>query len=306
MTAVTGTDIMINFQGKYAGVANLPQITLATPSLTGDAGYQVSITTPVQGLSGEVRVNDTTLGDQMDPSVAMDEQGSFVITWTGYVQAATPGTLSDSNIYAKQFVSNSFYESTSNALDEVYTSSTYQAVAEVVTTDSPANHVVPAGTADGVVSIQVNLANGFEQLGSGALLSDRFHILTAAHVVCNTGTNQLASSDINVIFTMAGGNVTIKAKMVTINPNYTGNSVTSPDIAIITLSQVAPAGVTGYSIYTGTDEVGQVFQFDGYGLSGTGTTGASSTLRNQAGRGKQMGGNRQSTRSYLEFKYIII
>ena len=31
--------------------------------------------------------------------------------------------------------------------------------------------------------------------------------------------------------------------------------------------------MTGYSIYTGTDQFGQVFQFDGFGLSGVGATG---------------------------------
>ncbi|MGA2061003.1 MAG: hypothetical protein ABSG67_11015, partial [Thermoguttaceae bacterium] len=272
VAAITGTDIAITFQGKYAGVANLPQITLATPNLTGDAGFQVSITTQVQGVSGEVRVNDTTIGDQMDPSVSMDAQGAFVITWTGYGQAGDPPY--DANIYAKQFVSNSFYEPTNTSLvTDAYTSE-YQAVPLVVTTDDPANHVVPAGTADGVVSIAVDLGNGFGQFGSGALLTDRFHVITAAHVVCNAGTNQLASNNISVVFTLATGNVTIAAKMVTINPNYTGNSMTSPDIAIITLSQVAPAGVTGYSIYTGSDEVGQLVQFEGFGLSGTGATGA--------------------------------
>ena len=79
-------------------------------------------------------MNDTTAGDQIDPSVSMDAQGAFVITWTGYGQNGD--TSYNANIYAKQFVSNSFYEPIStNSLTTTTDSAVIRPVQLVVTTD---------------------------------------------------------------------------------------------------------------------------------------------------------------------------
>jgi hypothetical protein len=269
VTVLTASTILVTFVGDY-GDMYVPQITLDHYDLSGTAGAAIKITTQVNGVSSEIQVNDTTANDQMDPSIAASDNGNFVISWTGYGQDGDSAW--QSNIYCKQLVSNTYYESSSKSLTTTKSQLDSQVTNKVVTTDNPANHVVTPGTgADGIVSV---LTDDYEE-GSGVLLSDRYHVITAAHVVCYQGTNQLVTNDVYVTFNLATGNVTIKAKMVTINPNYTGDSMRSPDIAIITLSEAAPAGVTGYDIYTGSENsiIGQIFEFYGYGLSGTGPTG---------------------------------
>ncbi len=100
VTAISGTDILINFYGIYTDV-DVPQITIDHSSLTGDAGFQFNITTQAQGVSGEIRVNDTTVGDQVDPSIAMNDRGDMAVTWTGYGQDGDAPY--QSNIYVKNF-----------------------------------------------------------------------------------------------------------------------------------------------------------------------------------------------------------
>ena len=112
----------------------------------------ITATTRVDGAAGEFRVADTTVGDQMYPSIAMDADGAFVISWTSYGQ---DGDLPyESNIYAKQFFSNhDFRVTTTNSAATVSTSSisvpgvTYEPL--VVTTDDPNNHVVAPGQRPG-------------------------------------------------------------------------------------------------------------------------------------------------------------
>ena len=274
VTVLSTATLLVTFVNKNAYM-DVPLITLDHYDLhgaTGSATATLNITAQVNGVSSEFQVNDTTANDQKDPAVAASSQGGYIVTWTSYGQ--DDDSLWDSNIYGKQFVSNSLYEATSTSLTLVAASTKYQVNPLVTTTDDPANHVVAAGTgADGVVSVEVDLAGGAAQMGSGALLADRFHVLTAAHVVCMANSNQLASNNVFVTFTLATGNVTIAARSVTVNPNFTGDIMTSPDIAIITLSQLAPAGVKGYTIYSGNDQLGKIFQFYGYGTSGTGQTG---------------------------------
>ena len=48
-------------------------------------------------LGPEFRVNTTVIGDQIDPAIAMDRSGDFVITWT------SQDLLLDSDIYARQY-----------------------------------------------------------------------------------------------------------------------------------------------------------------------------------------------------------
>jgi hypothetical protein len=270
VTVLSTSTILVTFVGSYSDMY-VPQITLDHYDLSGSSGAAIKITTQVNGVSSEIRVNDTTANDQIDPAIAASDDGNFVISWTSYGQDGDSAW--QSNIYCKQLVSNAYYESSSKSLTTATSKLDSQVTNKVVTTDNPANHVVVAGTgADGIVSIYTE-NYGY---GSGVLLTDRYHVITAAHVVCYAGTNQLVTNNVYVTFNLATGNVTIKAKMVTVNPNYTGNGMYTPDMAIITLSQVAPTGVTGYDIYTGSENsiIGQVFEFYGYGLSGTGNTGA--------------------------------
>ncbi|MCC6124849.1 MAG: hypothetical protein IT426_07805 [Pirellulales bacterium] len=74
-------------------------------NLTGDPGRRIAVTTLVEGLPGEMRVNDTTLNDQMFPSIAANQTGNYVITWTAY--GANDDNPWESDIYAKILGSNS-------------------------------------------------------------------------------------------------------------------------------------------------------------------------------------------------------
>ncbi len=169
----------------------------------------------------------------------MSLQGDFVISWTSFGQNGDAAW--QSNIYAKQFTSNDYLRQTIPTPTSTLIKSTIMQDAQtrVVTSDDPAGHVVQPGTGyDGVVQILVDMGALGTGSGSGTLLLDRTHVLTAAHVVADA-TGQLASNNISVLFSLASGNVTIAAAQVIINPNYTGNPFTSPDVAIITLAQAA-------------------------------------------------------------------
>jgi hypothetical protein len=271
VTALSSANILIRFKGKD-GNKDLPLITLENPNLTGDPGAQITITTQVNGISSEIQINDTTANDQMYPSVAVGLGGDFVVSWTSYGQDGD--TAWESNIYAKQLIANDYLRQSNQQTSLLNQSYSVNASTWVVTTDSPANHVVQPNTGyDGVVQVIVDMGPLGQGFGTGTLLLDRFHVLTAAHVVADD-TGQLASTNISVMFNLASGNVVIPAIQVIIHPDYTGDPFVSPDLAIITLSQAAPAGVTGFDIYRSTDEIGQVFEFYGYGLSGDGNTGA--------------------------------
>ena len=216
----------------------------------------------------------------MFPAIAMDASGAFVISWTSYGQGGDAPY--ESNVYAKQYVSNDSIRANNTNL-EVPESTTIslpgaKVLPLVVTTDDPANHVVAPGAAgmSGVVEIVVNrtdLPPGSQDLGSGALLRDGRHILTAAHVVCDNLGNMVATA-INVTFNLAGGPVTVPAVVTgtIVNPQYTGDVTMGGDLAILTLAAPAPGGAQGYGLYT-QDAVGQVATIVGYGLTGTGATG---------------------------------
>jgi hypothetical protein len=57
---------------------------------------------------------------------------------------------------------------------------------------------------------------------------------------------------------------------VVVQPGYRGDPFEGNDLAIITLSALAPAGADRYPIYRGSDELGQIGAFAGYGLTGRG------------------------------------
>ena len=139
--------------------------------------------------------------------------------------------------------------------------------------------VVTPGTGyDGVV--QVFSGAGAERgSGTGSLLLDGRHVLTAAHVVATAGTATV-SGPAQVAFDLPNvGRITIDvpAANIVIHPNYdTGTSVA--DLAILTLPVLAPSGGVGlgadrYPLYRNADEVGQTFTVVGYGTIGSGTTG---------------------------------
>ncbi len=129
--------------------------------------------------------------------------------------------------------------------------------------------VLPGTGFDGVVKLnQLGLFNG-----TGTLLADGRHILTAAHVVTDSSGN-ITNTDVE--FDLPGGNVTFTVTAANIHkhPGWNGNLLHGNDLAILDLPSLAPIGAERRDIYRGTDEVGQFFQMVGYGWTGTGDEGA--------------------------------
>ena len=108
VAAVDSTDFGIQFMGAQGSRFQNP-ITINVSSITGGTNPAATVSAADRG-AGEFLVNDTTANDQMFPSIAMNATGSFVISWTSYGQNGKGP--SDSNVYAKQFVSNSVLEAT--------------------------------------------------------------------------------------------------------------------------------------------------------------------------------------------------
>jgi len=141
--------------------------------------------------------------------------------------------------------------------------------------------LVPVGTGfDGVVLITTTI--GTQQFtGTGFLLPDGRHILTAAHNFTTAGTGNVGiTTPARVSFDMpTAGRIDIEVPIanIVLNAGYTGGN--ENDLAMMTLPVLAPSGPNGtlgaerYAIYRNTDEVGQVITIVGYGTIGTGTTG---------------------------------
>ncbi len=243
----------------------------------------VQIDVNQEGNTGEFRVNDTTAGNQTFPSIGMDKQGNFVISWTSEGQGGD--SAYNTNVYAKRYAySGAFldpngFQVTSSTNTDISPIAGLQIQPTMTTVDDPNNHVVTADAGySGVVQVMIDvgiptfpLQGGY---GSGTLLAGTNFILTAAHVVTFSGTNiPIPAQFLSIRFDTPNGPVYERGLQVFVHPGWTGNLVDGNDVALIELDSMAPAGVQGFSIYHGTDEIGKVGDFYGYGTIGTGLTG---------------------------------
>lgn len=122
----------------------------------------------------------------------------------------------------------------------------------------------PGDGYDGVVRVSFG---GY--YATGALLFDGRAILTAAHLFDRpTGTA-------SVTFETRSGTQTLSATKTLQHPGYDVQS--NNDLAIVWLSGTAPMAANRYDIYRDSDEIGQVFTLSGYGRTGAGGTGATSS-----------------------------
>lgn len=121
----------------------------------------------------------------------------------------------------------------------------------------------PGDGYDGVVRVSYG---GY--YGTGTLLFDGRAVLTAAHLF----KGQTGSA--SVTFETRSGTQTLSASKILEHPGYDAQS--NNDLAIVWLSSAAPVAANRYALYRDSDEIGQTFTFSGYGLTGTGSTGASS------------------------------
>lgn len=123
------------------------------------------------------------------------------------------------------------------------------------------NRALPGEGYDGVVRVSAGA-----YYGSGVLLYDGRAVLTAAHLFDH------GSMTANVRFETPGGVQTISSSSVLVHPLYDHNG--SSDLALVWLGQNAPLAAERYPLYRGSDDIGQVATLVGYGVPGSGDTGA--------------------------------
>ena len=78
---IADTEVAIRFVGDD-GRTDQPPIVIDYATVAGDDAAKITISTLVEGEVSEFLVNDATAGDQMFPSIAMDTEGNFLISWT--------------------------------------------------------------------------------------------------------------------------------------------------------------------------------------------------------------------------------
>lgn len=261
------------------GNKDVPELTVIDVSFASSKkGQEISVGTSVKGGTGEFQVNTTTEYDQRFPSIAMAQNGEFVVTWTGWKLDRGTYTF-DSDIYARKFVSSASQRLTGTQTANNLTgpgNKSDETNPLLMFNDDPANHTVAVGTGfDGVVRVDDLSVGG---MGSGTLLTSGMHVLTAGHVVCDDFGNPSDISDLFVTFETPTGTVQIGVSEVYVHPTYTGTIIgwtQTADIAILRLASPAPSNVERYDIYRDRDELGKVATLVGYGLAGTPATGGS-------------------------------
>lgn len=275
VVASNASRIVIQFVG-VSGNADRQPLWISADDVVKTGGTsvaQVTTKTLTDGKTGEVRVNDTTAGDQMLPDVAMDASGDYIITWTSFGQGNDVG--GESNVYAKRYSSSSLTWNADN-IDANALNLVLGGTPHVDTVDDPSNHIVePSDGFTGVVEVIGN-DYGSTFLGSGSLLAGTDWVLTAGHVCWSMTVGAPLTPDaMFVIFDLPAGKVMVPVTQVVVNPGFAGSNafLMGSDIALMKLAYV-PTGAIGLPIYTGSDEVGQVETVIGYGAYGTGTAGA--------------------------------
>lgn len=126
------------------------------------------------------------------------------------------------------------------------------------------------GEFSGVVRLNVELTGGGVGTGSGVLLADGLHILTAAHVVedaSNVSVTFPGSTEVEFDIDLADVTYSAHGHNAT-NPYRDGNR---NDYAVFPLPSAAPALANRYQFYTDS-LVGNDIDIAGYGLAGTVTS----------------------------------
>jgi hypothetical protein len=278
--ATSLTQIVIEFIGtqssQYEPLLNVVNVNLGSSP----AGSSITPAIQVPGAPGEFRVNDTTTNNQVQPAVAMDASGEFVISWTSYGEGADGPD--QASIYAKKYPAISTLESATSTVGSLlavyslnHSGGTAKVTPYVVADDTPLNHVVGDTTpaAQGIVEVAVNVGGVLELSGSGTLLLTGDDILTAAHVVTDAAGQALPAGSVAVQFNLPSGPDVIQAAQIYVDPNYNGLPGDGGDVAVIQLASQAPASATRYDIDRSNDQMGQVMTFEGYGDTGIGATG---------------------------------
>lgn len=159
-------------------------------------------------------------------------------------------------------------------------------------------------TYTGVVGLLVTYAE-YSYTCTGTLLSDRRSVLTAAH--CVTDGDDLAKPLSTTIIFDTGSDptkdifssdaptdtVSIAASAYHVQQDYVGADKDENDIAVVTLSEIAPEWATSYELYETEDLTGKDFTNVGYGLTG---------VNGDQGSGNSLGTRRKGENRY-EYKW---
>ena len=142
------------------------------------------------------------------------------------------------------------------------------------TVDNPSFHIVGfGGPLAGVGDAIITTSRGTFRC-TAALLPTGQHVLTAGHCITNNLGNVDAISG-TVKFNVTGTDAPISITTFTKHPAWNGDLFRGNDLAVLTLSSIAPSNVPRYDIdRTPLDDLNTIVDKVGYGKSGTGNTGA--------------------------------
>jgi hypothetical protein len=173
----------------------------------------------------------------------------------------------------------------------------------IVTSDEAGSHVVVPGqpafgvNLDGVVLIgtrlpNVNTITRLLPKCTAALISDR-HLLCAGHCF-DENYDGVVDEKYTAITHTAAFELVDGVAMVNIDPTMIQFPENWPqeraDIAVVTLTDIAPAAAPRYSLFAGVNELGRTAVMAGYGITGHGATG--SVVGSVRPRAKRAGLNR--------------
>jgi hypothetical protein len=125
---------------------------------------------------------------------------------------------------------------------------------------------------DGVGRLLVDRTDGGVACTASLLGSGR-QVLTAAHCVTDN-SGFLNAFGAEVSFITSAGEEKILVSSYSVHPDWNGNVKAGADVAVLTLSHTAPALVDRYALYGDTREIGAAVEVVGFGLTGTGSSGA--------------------------------
>lgn len=132
-------------------------------------------------------------------------------------------------------------------------------------TTDPRYRTNPGDGYDGVVRISFG---GY--FGTGSLLFDGRAVLTAAHLF------EGLTGNASVTFETRSGTQTLNASKTLVHPAFE-KTQNNNDLALVWLTGTAPMLANRYDIYRDKDEIGQSLSLAGYGKTGTGSSGATSS-----------------------------
>ena len=138
-------------------------------------------------------------------------------------------------------------------------------VATVTSYTLSRNRANPGEGFDGVV--RVSVGNSY---GTGVLLYDGRAVLMAAHLL-QTAAGTASSAVVH--FETAAGSQSITASKISVIPSYDPVN-SNNDLALVWLNTAAPVTGNRYEIYRRNDEINQTMMLVGYGVPGSGTSGA--------------------------------